>query len=100
MASESDILTSLGSGIQTVVPQLAMTSPQVVYLDFDGAATSYVNTDLGVAIDNVTVEDSGISESDIGVSFNVISPPSILRKSSTSLMMPSRYCPDELIFIR
>ena len=45
----------------------SLVAPQVVYLDFDGAATSYVNADLGVAIDNVTVEDSGISESDIAV---------------------------------
>ena len=43
------------------------TAPQVVYLDFDGAATSYANAEFGVAIDNVTVEESGISESDIAV---------------------------------
>ena len=42
-------------------------APQVVYLDFDGAATSYVNADLGVAIDNVTVEDSGFGDGDIAV---------------------------------
>ena len=61
----SEELCILNGGVQTVAPQLA--APQVVYLDFDGAATSYVNADLGVAIDNVTVDDSGISESDIAV---------------------------------
>ena len=34
----------LNSGIQTILPQL--TTPQVVYLDFDGAETSYYNRAL------------------------------------------------------
>ena len=36
----SEELLMMNSGIQTVVPQLAAASPQVVYLDFDGAETS------------------------------------------------------------
>ena len=59
----SEMLCVLNGGIQTVIPQ--QTVQQVVYLDFDGAATSYVNSDLGVAIGSVTVEDSGFGDGDI-----------------------------------
>ena len=61
----SEELCILNGGIQTVIPQQA--APQLVYLDFDGASTSYVNADLGVSIDNVTVEDSGFMDGDIAV---------------------------------
>ncbi|MBQ7649858.1 MAG: hypothetical protein IJS15_02805, partial [Victivallales bacterium] len=61
----SEELCILNGGVQTVAPQLS--ALQLVYLDFDGAATSYANAEFGVAIDNVTVEESGISESDIAV---------------------------------
>ena len=61
----SEMLCMLNGGIQTVIPQ--QTAPQLVYLDFDGAATSYVNSDLGVAIDSVTVEDSGFGDYDIAL---------------------------------
>ena len=33
--------------IQIVSAEDSTASPQLVYLDFDGAATSYVNSDLG-----------------------------------------------------
>ncbi|MBQ7651394.1 MAG: hypothetical protein IJS15_10570 [Victivallales bacterium] len=59
----SEELCILNGGVQTVIPQ--QTVQQVVYLDFDGAATSYVNSDLGVAIGSVTVEDSGFGDGDI-----------------------------------
>ena len=57
MSEESQILIAADSGTQTVIPQLAMSAPQVVYLDFDGAETSY-NGEL-LTIDNVVMEDSG-----------------------------------------
>ena len=56
----SEELCILNGGVQTV-------SPQVVYLDFDGAVTSYINAELGVAIDSVTIEDSGFGDGDIAV---------------------------------
>ena len=65
MSEESQILVASGSGIQTIVPQLAAASPQIVYLDFDGAETSYDNRDLDIFIDNITVEDSGFDSIDI-----------------------------------
>ena len=65
MSEESQILVASGSGIQTVVPQLAATAPQIVYLDFDGAETSYYNPDLDIAIDNIVVEDSGFDSESI-----------------------------------
>ena len=52
-------------GIQTILPPLA--TPQVVYLDFDGAETSYYNRDLDICIPNVLVEDSGIDDGGIAV---------------------------------
>ena len=63
MSEESQILVASGSGIQTVLPQLAAVAPQVVYLDFDGAETSYDNRDLDIFIDNITVDDSGFDSS-------------------------------------
>ena len=35
-------------------------SAQLIYLDFDGAETTYINRDLDIAL-NVTVSDSGFS---------------------------------------
>ena len=63
MTEESQILVASGSGIQTVVPQLAAASPQVVYLDFDGAETSY-NGEL-LTIDDIVVSDSGFDDETI-----------------------------------
>ncbi len=65
MSEESQILVASGSGIQTVVPQLA--TPQIVYLDFDGAEASYVNRDLDIHIDNIVVEDSGFDSETISL---------------------------------
>ena len=65
MRKEQDLLTAIDNGDQTVISQSA--SPQVVYLDFDGASTSYYNRDLDIAIDNVTVEDSGFDSVSISV---------------------------------
>ena len=56
------LLTVADGGIQTVPMEDSTASPQIVYLDFDGAVTSYVNTDLGVAIGSITVEPSGFGE--------------------------------------
>ncbi|MBP5640649.1 MAG: hypothetical protein J6X55_14295, partial [Victivallales bacterium] len=53
----SEEVFTLNSGIQTVISQLV--APQIVYLDFDGAETSYVNRDLDIAVSNVVVDDSG-----------------------------------------
>ena len=64
MSEESQILVASSSGIQTV-PQLA--APQLVYLDFDGAETSYVNCDLDIAIDNIVVEESGFDSETISL---------------------------------
>ena len=61
----SEELLVMNSGVQTVLPPLATTSPQIVYLDFDGAETSYVNRDLDIAIDHVVVEDSGFDSETI-----------------------------------
>ena len=52
-----DELCMPNGGVQTIVPQLAV--PQYVYLDFDGAVTSYRNRDLDIFIDDIEVEDSG-----------------------------------------
>ncbi len=67
MSEESQILVASGSGIQTIVPQLAVASPQVVYLDFDGAETSYYSRDLDIFIDNITVDDSGFDSETISL---------------------------------
>ena len=63
MSEESQILVASGSGIQTVVQQLAVASPQVVYLVFDGAKTSY-NGEL-LTIDNIVIEYSGFNSKTI-----------------------------------
>ena len=53
------------SAIQTPLPNetdansTLSPAPQLVFLDFDGAVTSYRNRDLDIAIDHVVVEDSG-----------------------------------------
>ncbi len=57
----------MDSGIQTVIPQAAIASPQTIYLDFDGANASYYNRALGIYIDNVAVEDSGFDSATISV---------------------------------
>ncbi len=67
MHSDSELLTAVDGGIQTIVPLAASAQPQIVYLDFDGATASYRNAELGVAIDNVTVEDSGFDSAAISV---------------------------------
>ncbi|MBP5301121.1 MAG: hypothetical protein J6Y80_06915, partial [Victivallales bacterium] len=40
-------------------------SPQLVYLDFDGAQTAYRNRDLDLAVENVSVEASGFGAATI-----------------------------------
>ena len=61
----SEELLMLNGGIQTVMPTTAIATPQIVYLDFDGAETSYYNRDLNITIDNVTVYDSQFGDDDI-----------------------------------
>ena len=70
MSEESQVLVASSSGIQTVIQQSATEVPQVVYLDFDGAETSY-NGEL-VTIDNVTVEDSGFDSESIAFIVDVL----------------------------
>ena len=65
MYKEPELLTASDNGVQAVITQLA--DPQVVYLDFDGAVTSYYNRDLGITIDNVVVADSGFDSASISV---------------------------------
>ena len=65
MSAESELLTATDSGIQTVITAIA--SPQVVYLDFDGAETSYYNRDLDISVSNISVEDSGFDSATISV---------------------------------
>ena len=50
MQDETQFLTAMNSGVQTVIPETVLASPQLVYLDFDGAKTSYRNEDLGISI--------------------------------------------------
>ncbi|MBR4673809.1 MAG: AIDA repeat-containing protein, partial [Victivallales bacterium] len=64
MQNAHELLTVTDGGIQTIPTDDSTASPQIVYLDFDGAVTSYVNTDLGVAIGSITVEPSGFGEDD------------------------------------
>ena len=63
MSEESQQLVASDGGIQTVVPQSTAVSPQIVYLDFDGAETSY-NGEL-LTINDVVVEDSGFDSESI-----------------------------------
>ena len=63
MSEESQILLASGSGIQTIAQQLAVASPQIVYLVFDGAKTSY-NSKL-LTIDNIVIENSGYNSKTI-----------------------------------
>lgn len=58
----TELLTIADGGIQTVIPELATVSPQIIYLDFDGELTSYHNSDLDIRIDDVNVEDSGLTQ--------------------------------------
>ena len=61
----SEEILTLNLGIQPAELQLA--TQQIVYLDFDGAETSYHNRDLNLAIDNLQIEDSGFETADITV---------------------------------
>ena len=63
MSEESQLLIAADSGTQTVIPPLATPSQQVVYLDFDGAETSY-NGEI-LTIDDIVVEDSGFDSETI-----------------------------------
>ena len=67
MQSTLEIPMLSHGGIQTIFGEHPATPTQLVYLDFDGAVTSYVNADLGVSIDSVTVEDSGFGDGDIAL---------------------------------
>ena len=62
MMQNTELLTIVDGGIQTVIPELATMSPQIIYLDFDGELTSYHNHDLDIHIDDVAVEDSGLTQ--------------------------------------
>jgi len=55
-------LNIVNGGIQIAPPILSTMSPQIIYLDFDGELTRYHNRDLDINIENVEVEDSGLSE--------------------------------------
>jgi len=55
-------LAIANGGIQIAPPILSTMSPQIIYLDFDGAETAYHNRDLDINIENVEVEDSGLTE--------------------------------------
>ena len=57
-------------GIQSVLPRL--NDLQIVFLDFDGAETSYFNRDLNISIDNVVVENSGFDPEDIAAVVNAL----------------------------
>ena len=67
MYSESELLTATEGGIQTFLPLAEQSQQQIVYLDFDGANTSYYNRDLGIEIGGVAVEDSGFDSATISV---------------------------------
>ncbi|MBP1583244.1 MAG: hypothetical protein J6866_04745, partial [Victivallales bacterium] len=81
MYGENELLIP-NSGRQTVIPENYLTAAsaepgaddyrQIVYLDFDGAETSYHNRDLNMAIDTVLVEDSGFSSTDISLIVKVL----------------------------
>ena len=62
------MFTMLDSAFQTVISEEVLddaanreltAAPQVVYLDFDSARTSYHNRDLNLTIDDIVVEASG-----------------------------------------
>ncbi|MBQ7652634.1 MAG: hypothetical protein IJS15_16875, partial [Victivallales bacterium] len=67
MYSGSELLTAIDSGGQIVHRLAAPSQPQIVYLDFDGANTSYFNRELDIDIDKVAVEDSGFDSATISV---------------------------------
>ena len=81
MYGENELLIP-NSGRQTVIPENYLTAAsaepgaddyrQIVYLDFDGAETSYHNRDLNMALDTVLVEDSGFSSTDISLIVKVL----------------------------
>ena len=58
----TELFTVADGGIQIVPPEPAAIVPQLIYLDFDGELTSYHNRDLDIHIDDVQVEDSGLTE--------------------------------------
>ena len=61
MSHENHSFITDGS-VQTALPEYAFlpdAAPQLVYLDFDGAETSYHNEALDVSIDDITVSSSG-----------------------------------------
>ena len=61
----SEEILMLNGGVQTISTTAAIASPQLVYLDFDGAVTSYHNRDLDIAIDNIVVENPAFGDDDI-----------------------------------
>ncbi len=60
MSEESQLLVASGSGIQTVIPQLTITSPQIPYQNFDGVETPYNGEFL--TIDKVTAAGSNLEK--------------------------------------
>ena len=64
MNSDSELLTTIDGGVQTIIPS-NIALPQLVYLDFDGAVASYYNRDLGIAINDATIAPSGFGDDDI-----------------------------------
>ena len=65
-------LLMLNSGVQTVTPEAALLDPQIVYLDFNGAETSYRNRELDITIDNIIVNDSNFNLEDISLIVNYL----------------------------
>ena len=59
--NNEDLTTTVDGGVQTILPACTDT-PQIVYLDFDGASASYCNRELGIAVGDVTVEPSGFGD--------------------------------------
>ncbi|MBR0459867.1 MAG: AIDA repeat-containing protein [Victivallales bacterium] len=65
MQRANKLTTVIDESIQTIPLEDSIESPQLVYLEFEGATTFYVNAELGVVIGNITVESSGFDENDI-----------------------------------
>ncbi len=68
MYDDAQSMTVIDGGIQTVFTESVLASPatapsrQLVYLDFDGAETSYYNRDLDIRIDDIVVENPGFDD--------------------------------------
>ena len=56
---------NLENCLQDVIVASAIAVPQSIFLDFDGAETSYHNADLGLDIDDIIVTPSGFDKDKI-----------------------------------